>query len=85
MVLGQSGSSFGDADGSGSDNTSLVIPLAVSIPVAFCFVLMVILGAFAFIIINYIRSKLRQGGMVNFTTGDLLRRNADRRDDVATL
>jgi len=31
------------------------------------------------------RARLRQGGLVNFTTADLQRRNADRRDSVATL
>ena len=73
MVLGQSGSSSGSADGSGGDNTSLIIALSVSIPVAFCVMLAVIIGALALIVVNHIRVRLRQGGMVNFTTGDLLR------------
>jgi len=56
----------------------------VVLPVVFCATLLVILGALALIAISYLRARFRRGGMVNFTTtGDLLRRNVDRRDNLA--
>jgi len=85
LVLGQSGYSSGGADSASGDSTSLIIALSTAVPVAFCIVLMVILAALALITISYIRARLRKGGMVNFTTGDLLRHNIDRKDNITTL
>lgn len=70
--------------GSG-DSQSWIKAVSVAVPVAFCIVLLTIFGTFALIMIGYLRARFRRGGMVNFTTGDLLRRNADINDDIATL
>jgi len=83
LILGQNGPSP-DYSGRG-DSTSWTIAVSIAFPVAFCIVLMVILGALALIMISYLRARFRQGGMVNFITGGLLRSNADRKDNVATL
>jgi len=79
LLVGQS-----QEHGDGEDVTA-IIAVSVAIPVAFCIVFMVILGALALVLLNYIQAKLRKGGMVNFTTGDLLRRDIDRRDHAVTL
>jgi len=66
-------------------DTTTIIAVSVAIPIAVCIVFMVILAALMLIVINCVRSKLRKGGMVNFTTRDLLRRDVDRKDHVVTL
>ena len=79
LLVGQS-----QGHGDGEDATT-IIAVSVAIPVAVCIVFMVILAALMLIVVNYVRAKLRRGGMVNFTTGDLLRHDVDRNDHVVTL
>jgi len=65
-----------ESSGDGISNT-LIIIVSVVVPIVLLTVPVVIFVVFSIALARYLQARYRKGGMVNFTTGDLLRPDAE--------
>jgi len=78
LLLGQAQSSPVDTESSGDGiSNTLIVVLSVIVPIALLAVPAVIFIVFSIALARYLQARYRKGGMVNFTTGDLLRPDAE--------